>query len=180
MYTPGYENENKTKPSITKIIEEADPGLTPEQAAAAMLKGKRRPLLYTPSPAEQTKAEVPPAFATLCSRSELCHPQHSVRVLELTNVPYSHMRHHATGPSRDTHPNLHANLYQIHTNPSISSTSIGVQKNRAHFTADLITELFRVSTRGSAPNNNIFVDALLNFIAWVRKTNDTAFPSACA
>ena len=40
MFTPGYENENKTKPSITKAIEETDPGLTPEQAAAAMLQGK--------------------------------------------------------------------------------------------------------------------------------------------
>jgi hypothetical protein len=43
-----------------------------------------------------------------------------------------------------------------------------VQKNQAHFTADIITDIFRVSTRGSAPNNNIFIDALLNFIAWVR------------
>lgn len=39
LFTPGYEEENKTKPAITLKIEEGDPGQTPEQAAAAMLKG---------------------------------------------------------------------------------------------------------------------------------------------
>ncbi|EIN05672.1 oxidoreductase [Punctularia strigosozonata HHB-11173 SS5] len=39
MYTPGYEEENKTKPKITLKIEEDDSGLTPEQAADALLKG---------------------------------------------------------------------------------------------------------------------------------------------
>ena len=39
MFTPGYENESKTKPAITKKIEETDDGLTPEQAAVKMLKG---------------------------------------------------------------------------------------------------------------------------------------------
>lgn len=40
MYTPGFENENKTKPAITRKIEEGGDGMTPEQAAAAMLKGQ--------------------------------------------------------------------------------------------------------------------------------------------
>lgn len=80
MFSPGYENENKSKPAITKKIEETDGGLTPEQAAVRMLKG--------------------------------------------------------------------------------------VQSNNAHFTADIITEFFRVSTRGSAPNNNVFIDALFYLIAW--------------
>ena len=40
MYTPGFENENKTKPAITKRIEEGGDGMTPEQAAVAMLRGQ--------------------------------------------------------------------------------------------------------------------------------------------
>ena len=39
MYTPGYEVEMQTKPAITKKIEETDKGLSPEQAARAMLAG---------------------------------------------------------------------------------------------------------------------------------------------
>jgi 3-dehydrosphinganine reductase len=44
MYTPGYEEEMKTKPEITKKIEESDDGLTSEQAANAMLGGT--PIIY--------------------------------------------------------------------------------------------------------------------------------------
>jgi hypothetical protein len=39
MFTPGYEEENKTKPKITLKIEESDSGLTAEQAARSMLTG---------------------------------------------------------------------------------------------------------------------------------------------
>lgn len=39
MFTPGYEEENKTKPRITLKIEESDSGLTAEQAARSMLTG---------------------------------------------------------------------------------------------------------------------------------------------
>ncbi|TFK50101.1 oxidoreductase [Heliocybe sulcata] len=81
MFTPGYEEENKTKPKITLKIEEADSGLQPEQAAAGLLKG--------------------------------------------------------------------------------------IQNGHTHITADLITDLFRSSTRGSAPGHNFFYDSLLNGIAMV-------------
>lgn len=40
MYTPGYEEENKTKPAITLRIEEDDPGLTAEQGALGLLEGE--------------------------------------------------------------------------------------------------------------------------------------------
>jgi NADP-dependent 3-hydroxy acid dehydrogenase YdfG len=40
VYTPGFENENKTKPAITKRIEEGGDGMTPEQAAVAMLRSQ--------------------------------------------------------------------------------------------------------------------------------------------
>jgi len=40
IYSPGYEEENKTKPDITKAIEEGDEGVTPEQGAAILLKGE--------------------------------------------------------------------------------------------------------------------------------------------
>jgi 3-dehydrosphinganine reductase len=39
MYTPGFEEENKTKPSITRKIESTDEGLTAPQAAAGLLAG---------------------------------------------------------------------------------------------------------------------------------------------
>lgn len=43
IYTPGYEDENKTKPAVTLRIEAADRGLTPEQVAASILKGMSGP-----------------------------------------------------------------------------------------------------------------------------------------
>ncbi|KAI0759590.1 oxidoreductase [Trametes elegans] len=42
IYTPGYEEENKTKPAITLKIEETDVGLSPEQVAAGIYKGVER------------------------------------------------------------------------------------------------------------------------------------------
>ncbi|KAG9302232.1 hypothetical protein G9A89_008722 [Geosiphon pyriformis] len=39
IMTPGFENENKTKPKITRIIEGEDDGSTPEQCAKALYKG---------------------------------------------------------------------------------------------------------------------------------------------
>ena len=39
MYTPGYEEENKTKPKLTIQIEEDDKGLTAEAAATGLLRG---------------------------------------------------------------------------------------------------------------------------------------------
>lgn len=40
MYTPGYERENLTKPSVTLKLEESDLGLTATQAAQGMLNGE--------------------------------------------------------------------------------------------------------------------------------------------
>jgi len=98
MYTPGYEVEMQTKPEITRKIEESDGGLSPEQAARAMLAG-----------------------AHTVRRSRVC----------------------------------------------ADPTCAGIQEGHAHFAGDLITNLFRVSTRGSAPNHNIFVDTVLQMVAWV-------------
>lgn len=39
MFTPGYEEENKTKPELVLKIEESDAGLTPEQAAEGLYQG---------------------------------------------------------------------------------------------------------------------------------------------
>ncbi|KAG2051400.1 NAD(P)-binding protein [Suillus hirtellus] len=81
MYTPGFEEENKTKPAITRTIESADEGLTADQAAAGLLSG--------------------------------------------------------------------------------------VEKGHAHITADLITSLFRASTRGCAPRSNAALDFVLDLVAFV-------------
>ena len=40
IFTPGYVEENKTKPKVTLKIEETDAGLAPEPAAARMLQGE--------------------------------------------------------------------------------------------------------------------------------------------
>lgn len=39
MFSPGYEEENKTKPALVLKIEEADGGLTPEKAAEGLYEG---------------------------------------------------------------------------------------------------------------------------------------------
>ena len=38
IYTPGFEEEQKTKPELTKILEGADEGQTPEQVAEICLR----------------------------------------------------------------------------------------------------------------------------------------------
>ncbi|KAJ2562634.1 3-dehydrosphinganine reductase [Coemansia sp. RSA 1822] len=42
IFTPGYEQENLTKPQVTKEIEGADDGQTPEQCVRGMIKGLER------------------------------------------------------------------------------------------------------------------------------------------
>ena len=39
IYTPGYEEENRTKPQLVLKLEESDPGLTPEKAAEGLYEG---------------------------------------------------------------------------------------------------------------------------------------------
>jgi len=39
MFTPGYEEENKTKPALTLKLEESDGGLTAEKAAEGLYEG---------------------------------------------------------------------------------------------------------------------------------------------
>ena len=50
--------------------------------------------------------------------------------------------------------------------PSFWNT--GVQKGHFHISADLLGSIFRSSTRGSTPHNNVFMDAIYGFIGWVR------------
>lgn len=40
IYSPGYVQENQTKPPVTLKIEESDSGMTPEQAAKGILECK--------------------------------------------------------------------------------------------------------------------------------------------
>ncbi|KAI0068819.1 oxidoreductase [Artomyces pyxidatus] len=42
IYSPGYEEENKTKPKLLLKLEESDEGVTPEQAALGLYKGLQR------------------------------------------------------------------------------------------------------------------------------------------
>ncbi|KAF9464492.1 oxidoreductase [Collybia nuda] len=81
IYSPGYIEENKTKPKITLKIEESDDGLKPENAAKALLKG--------------------------------------------------------------------------------------VRNGHFHISADLLGNLFRSSTRGSSPHNNVLMDGIYSLIGWI-------------
>ncbi|KAF8076463.1 oxidoreductase [Lyophyllum atratum] len=84
IYSPGYVEENKTKPKITLKIEESDEGTQPDQAAEGLLRG--------------------------------------------------------------------------------------VQQGHFHISADLVGNLFRSSTRGASPHNNVLMDIIYSFIGWVRTT----------
>jgi 3-dehydrosphinganine reductase len=46
--------------------------------------------------------------------------------------------------------------------------SLGVQNGNFHIVGDLIGHLFRSSTRGATPHNNVILDAIYSFIGWVR------------
>lgn len=39
MFSPGYEEENKTKPALVLKVEESDGGLSPEKAAEGLYEG---------------------------------------------------------------------------------------------------------------------------------------------
>ncbi|KAJ7733412.1 oxidoreductase, partial [Mycena maculata] len=79
MFTPGYDEENKTKPPIVRDIESTDDGMTADAAANALFRG--------------------------------------------------------------------------------------IQKGHTHITGDIITDLFRASTRGAAPRHNMFLDTLYDMAA---------------
>ncbi|PPQ72501.1 hypothetical protein CVT26_003591 [Gymnopilus dilepis] len=81
MYTPGFDQENQTKPEIVRRIESTDEGQTPDQAAQALYNG--------------------------------------------------------------------------------------VVDGHAHITGDLLTALFSASTRGAVRRNNLFLDGLYDFIAYI-------------
>ncbi|KAI0071744.1 oxidoreductase [Panus rudis PR-1116 ss-1] len=54
----------------------------------------------------------------------------------------------------------------------------GVQRGNFHITYDFIGNVFRASTRGSSPGNNVFVDTIYGLIGWIalpiwRKTVDS-------
>ena len=100
IYTPGYIEENKTKPKITLKIEEADAGLTPEQVAAGIFKG-----------------------------------------IALSTVAVQCL--------------------------STFAFALAVQYGQHQSAADLITNIFRASTRGASPSNNVLVDLVLNVVGLV-------------
>ncbi|KAF7355370.1 3-ketodihydrosphingosine reductase TSC10 [Mycena sanguinolenta] len=81
IYSPGYVEENKTKPKITLKIEETDEGLQPDVVAEALLRG--------------------------------------------------------------------------------------VQNGNFHISSDLLGNLFRSSTRGATPHNNVFMDGIYSLLGWI-------------
>ncbi|KAF8195826.1 oxidoreductase [Mycena galopus ATCC 62051] len=81
IYSPGYEEENKTKPKITLKIEESDEGMQPNKVAEALLRG--------------------------------------------------------------------------------------VQNGNFHISGDLLGNLFRSSTRGATPHNNVIMDVFYSLAGWI-------------
>ena len=102
IYSPGYDNENKTKPKLTLEIEARDGGMQPEQVAKYLLDGKV--------------------------------------------VLFMILNHH------------------LMTDCSFCQ---GVVKGNFHITGDFIGNVFRSSTRGSTPQNNVFLDTIYSLIGWV-------------
>lgn len=43
----------------------------------------------------------------------------------------------------------------------------GIESNNFHIVSDILGNIFRSSTRGSTPNNNVFLDTFYAFIGWV-------------
>ena len=101
MYSPGYVEENKTKPKITLKIEESDGGVKPDQAAETLLQGIMSLNWFL--------------FVLL--------------------IPL---------------------LLQ------------GVQSGNFHISVDLIGNLFRSSTLGATPHNNVLMDIIYGLIGWAR------------
>ncbi|KAG8833163.1 3-dehydrosphinganine reductase [Serendipita sp. 400] len=162
MYSEGYENENKTKPAITLNIEETDEGLTPEQAAVHMFKGRRvlraghlvdiMHALPTRVSPETDTLRISTAPGSRPPRNRLTSRRIHFQIYPLS--PFSILS------------TLSDHLILTFSHPVIRFNRTGIQKGHAHFSADLITEFFRVSTRGSAPNQNVFKDFLIYLIAW--------------
>lgn len=50
----------------------------------------------------------------------------------------------------------------------IDAFELGVERGDAHIASDLITNIFRGSTRGSAPKNSWILDGIYDFIGYVR------------
>jgi hypothetical protein len=50
----------------------------------------------------------------------------------------------------------------------IDSFFVGVQKGHFHISADLIGNMFRSSTRGATPYNNVLLDTIYSFMGCVR------------
>lgn len=46
MFSPGYDEENKTKPALVLKLEESDGGLTPEKAAEGLYEGASPRLFF--------------------------------------------------------------------------------------------------------------------------------------
>lgn len=46
MFSPGYDEENKTKPALVIKLEESDGGLTPEKAAEGLYEGASPRLFF--------------------------------------------------------------------------------------------------------------------------------------
>ena len=54
IYTPGYEEENKTKPQLVLKLEESDPGITAEKAAEGLYEGAVLSQSLSPAPGPKT------------------------------------------------------------------------------------------------------------------------------
>jgi len=72
MYTPGYEEENKTKPQLVLKLEESDSGVTPENAAEGLYEGTV--LCHSPFFQRWDRKQ---SYMQACERANSTSPIHS-------------------------------------------------------------------------------------------------------
>ena len=137
--TPGFVEEEKEKPAVTRKIEESDEQISAEKCAEYLIAGESLLLPLFPSPASSYSFSPCPFYPSLAHR--------------LLPVPaldfYS--------------PSFLRSFIRQRTGLLI----IGVEKGYYQFTSHLIAELIRVVSKGSAPGNNLLMDVLYSIVALV-------------
>lgn len=108
ILSPGYEEEEKCKPQLTKDIEGADGGLTPEQCAERLVKGQfpswRLPAELTTIPASQHSrrgsSSLRPTRSVIFSATQCAASLLRRNASSIPSSPPSHPYVHFSGKGR--------------------------------------------------------------------------------
>jgi len=136
--SPGFVEEEKEKPAVTKKIEESDEQISAEKCAEYLIAG---------------------AFLSWflpCFTSSIISTPDLLFFLSLTTstVPF-----HRSVDNYSCHMAFARSAWLV--------LMAGVEKGYYQFTSHLIAELIRVVSKGSAPGNNLLLDTLYTIVALV-------------